>query len=250
MTSAIVHTRVAESLFAATAFSILRAQLMENGQAEYIRGRIHQVPPPEAKEAGWYPDPLGSTLERYWDGTWLGLTRPSQTKLALEPHSRNGNGLLGRGGLRLSPAHIRHEQPTDHPDGARDGKQTRSQRRAKKRRRAAIEARKQAFFSTPPGKARLSFGQQHQLFQCELSLTDPTPMIIPGVEGTVPQCTADPVDILNAVVAEGWKLVAGSFVHSEMRGTVGCYLFKRSKKRRRRMSDPWKTPTDVDSSVD
>ena len=40
-----------------------------------IANRIHEIPPPHAKEPGWYPDPLGSTAERYWDRTWLELTR-------------------------------------------------------------------------------------------------------------------------------------------------------------------------------
>jgi Protein of unknown function (DUF2510) len=213
---------------------------METGQADHIRGQVHRVPPPGAKEPGWYPDPLGSAWERYWDGAWLELTRPPQAKLAFRAPSRNGNGLLGRRGRRLPHALVQDDQPERPAEEEQAAKDTWARRRAKKKHRAAMEARKQAFFETPPGKARLSFGQKHRLFQCELSLTDPAPILIPGVEGTAPQWTTDPVDILNAVVAEGWKLVAGSFVHGEMRGTVGYYLFKRSKKRRRKMNDPWK----------
>jgi len=211
---------------------------MDNSQAEYIRERIHLAPPPEAKEPGWYPDPLGSTSERYWDRTWLELTRPPKAKLAFESPARNDNGLGGRRILRLPHAFVGHEQPAQPTDDEHAPRETRARRRAKKKGLAAVEARRQAFFETPPGKARLSFDQKHRLFQCELSLTHPTPIIIPGVEGTAPQWTSDPVDILNAVVAEGWKLVAGSFVHSEMRGTIGCYLFKRSKKRLRKMNHP------------
>jgi hypothetical protein len=49
-------------------------------------------------------------------------------------------------------------------------------------------------------------------------------------------------DILISVVAEGWKLVAGAFVYAEMGGGAGgCYLFKRSKKRHRKMNDPSKS---------
>ena len=55
--------------------------------------------------------------------------------------------------------------------------------------------------------------------------------------------TTDPVDILNSVTVEGWKLVTGKFIHSEMRnGVVGCYLFKRSQKRRLAMNNPWQDP--------
>jgi hypothetical protein len=33
---------------------------------------LQEMPPPESGEPGWYPDPLGSPSQRYWDGTnWL-----------------------------------------------------------------------------------------------------------------------------------------------------------------------------------
>ena len=47
----------------------------------------------------------------------------------------------------------------------------------------------------------------------------------------------------GTVTVEGWKLVTGKFIHSELRnGAVGCYLFKRSQKRRLSMNNPWQDP--------
>lgn len=202
---------------------------MIDGQSQ----RIQEIPPPEAKEPGWYPDPLGSTAERYWDGTWLELIRVPKVRLASEVPFRSAKRpRWARQGLRL-PLALIGRQPSAEAPRARD--------RAEQKRLTAAEERKQAFFESPAGKARLSFGQKHQLFQCELELTTRALVVIPGVEGTTPRSTTDPVDILNSVIAEGWKLVAGSFVYNEMRGgAVGFYLFKRSKKRHRMMSDPWK----------
>ena len=67
------------------------------------------------------------------------------------------------------------------------------------------------------------------------------PTIIPGPVGSPSRETTDAVDILNSVTVEGWKLVTGKFISSEVRGgVVGCYLFKRSQKRRLQMNEPWR----------
>ena len=69
------------------------------------------------------------------------------------------------------------------------------------------------------------------------------PTVVPGPVGSPALETTDPVDILNSVTVEGWKLVTGKFLHSEMRnGAVGVYLFKRSQKRRLAMNNPWRAP--------
>ena len=104
----------------------------------------------------------------------------------------------------------------------------------------SIEAAKQAFFETPAGRARLAYKRGHHLFQYELEIGDLQPLSIPSLIGTPSRETSDPVDVLNSVSVEGWKLVSGKFIHSEMRnGVVGCYLFKRSQKRRLQMNNPW-----------
>jgi hypothetical protein len=210
---------------------------MITGQAE----RVHEIPPPEAKEPGWYPDPLGSTAERYWDGTWLELIRVPKVKLVSRMPARSAKRQKwGRRGLRLPLALVGREAPAQPSDERAPG-DARARSKAEQKRSTEVEARKQAFFESPAGRARLSFGQKQRLFQFELELEGREAVVIPGVEGTAPRSTSDTVDILNSVVSEGWKLVAGSFVYAEMRGgPVGFYLFKRSKKRHREMNDPWK----------
>ncbi len=111
----------------------------------------------------------------------------------------------------------------------------------------STEAAKQAFFETPAGRARLAYKRGHRLFQYELEINELSPTLIPGPAGGPARVTTDPVDILNAVTVEGWKLVTGKFIHSEMRGgVVGCYLFKRSQKRRLPMNNPWQAPSTTD----
>jgi hypothetical protein len=111
----------------------------------------------------------------------------------------------------------------------------------------SIEAAKEAFFETPAGRARLAYKRGHRLFQYELEINELSPTVIPGPAGGPARETTDPVDILNAVTVEGWKLVSGKFIHSEMRnGVVGCYLFKRSQKRHLPMNNPWQAPHTTD----
>ena len=197
--------------------------------------RIHEIPAPAAKEPGWYPDPLGSTAERYWDRTWLELTRvPKVRPVAPIPESLP-NGHHGKRTLRFPlslvgfkspPAEVEETLPT--------GKAERKQLKEK-------DERKREFFESPAGKARLSFGQDHRLFQFHLALTRPEPFVIPGVEGGPPFITSDPVHVLNSVVVEGWKLKEGTFFWADSwGGIVGFYLFRRSKKQHRQMNDPWK----------
>lgn len=107
----------------------------------------------------------------------------------------------------------------------------------------SAEAAKEAFFQTPAGRARLAYKRGHRLFQYELEINELSPTVIPGPIGGPARETTDPVDILNAVTVEGWKLVTGKFIHSEIRGgAVGCYLFKRAQKRRLSMNNPWQAP--------
>jgi hypothetical protein len=111
----------------------------------------------------------------------------------------------------------------------------------------SIESAKEAFFETPAGRARLAYKRGHRLFQYELEINELSPTLIPGPAGAPARLTTDPVDILNAVTVEGWKLITGKFIHSEIRnGVVGCYLFKRSQKRRLPMNNPWQAPSTTD----
>lgn len=117
----------------------------------------------------------------------------------------------------------------------------RAEIKEREKRQKSIEAAEEAFFQTPAGRARLAYKRGHRLFQYEMEIKDLAPTVVPGPVGSPARETTDPVDILNSVTVEGWKLVTGKFIHSEIRGgAVGCYLFKRSQKRRLSMNDPWR----------
>jgi hypothetical protein len=134
--------------------------------------------------------------------------------------------------------------------GATDATTSREERaemRVREKELRSAEAAKDAFFETPAGRARLAYKRGHRLFQYELEINELSPTLIPGPAGAPARVTTDPVDILNAVTVEGWKLVTGKFIHSEMRhGVVGCYLFKRSQKRHLAMNNPWQAPSITD----
>jgi len=122
-------------------------------------------------------------------------------------------------------------------------REERAEEREREKQLASAEAAEQAFYRTPAGRARLAYKRGHRLFQYELEINDLAPMVIPGLVGSPAMETTDPVDILNSVTVEGWKLVTGKFIHSEIRnGAIGCYLFKRSQKRRLSMNNPWQDP--------
>jgi len=122
----------------------------------------------------------------------------------------------------------------------RAAREERADERERERRLAALEAAEEDFFQTPAGRARLAYKRGHRLFQYELEINELPPTVVPGLVGSPALVTTDPVDILNSVTVEGWKLVTGKFIHSDMRGgAVGCYLFKRSQKRRLAMNNPW-----------
>ncbi|HMC49361.1 MAG TPA: hypothetical protein VKH20_01845 [Solirubrobacterales bacterium] len=130
-------------------------------------------------------------------------------------------------------------------DGA--SRDERAELKEREKKLKSVEAAKEAFFETPAGRARLAYKRGHRLFQYELEINELSPTLIPGPTGSPARVTTDPVDILNAVTVEGWKLVTGKFIHSELRnGVVGCYLFKRSQKRRLPMNNPWQAPSTTD----
>jgi hypothetical protein len=125
-------------------------------------------------------------------------------------------------------------------------REERAELKEREKQLRSVEAAKEAFFETPAGRARLAYKRGHRLFQYELEINELAPTIVPGPVGSPARETTDPVDILNSVTVEGWKLVTGKFFHSELRnGVIGCYLFKRSQKRRLAMNNPWQDPTGV-----
>ena len=199
--------------------------------------RLASCPPPQAMQPGWYPDPLGSTAERYWDGSWWNDTRASQRRLTPEALS-NGNG----NGRRHDGLGLRSLRPSLLLLG-RDARERRDREREDELRQRTTELARQDFYRTPAGRARVAFERGQSLFQYELDVGRMEAIVIPSLHHQPPLETTDPVDVLNSVVAEGWKLVNSEFHHVEMRGgMVGCYIFKRSPKRRRPMNDPWPMP--------
>jgi hypothetical protein len=125
----------------------------------------------------------------------------------------------------------------------RSAREERAEEKERQREADSLEAAMRAFYETPAGKARLAYKRGHRLFQYELEIGELPPTIVPGPVGSPARETTDPVDILNSVTVEGWKLVTGKFIHSEVRGgAVGVYLFKRSQKRRLSMNEPWRAP--------
>lgn len=194
-----------------------------------------EFPSPQAEEPGWYPDPLRITAERYWDGAWLAQTRASRLRLPSAAHE-NGAGEK-RWGFRLPSL---RDRPTLVPPLGKAAREERAQERERQKHLMSVEAERQAFYRTPAGRARLAYERGHRLFQYELEINGLRPTVVPGPVGSPARETTDPVDVLNSVTVEGWKLVSGKFIHAEMRnGAVGCYLFKRSQKRRQQMNDPW-----------
>lgn len=196
--------------------------------------RLRDAAAPYGQKPGWYPDPLGTTAERFWDGQWMELIRTPRLRLAAEALVREEAAQAPR------PPLISRIPALQLPPLSKEKREQRSRERDHLRQRLWMETERQAFFQSPAGRARLAFERGQHLFQYELEIDQVGPTAIPGPLGTSPRTTEDAVDILNSVVVEGWKLVDGKFFYVESRGLVGCYLFKRSKKRRRQMNDPWR----------
>lgn len=129
------------------------------------------------------------------------------------------------------------------PSLDRTAREERAEEKERRREADSLKAAMEAFYETPAGRARLAYKRGHRLFQYELETGKLPPTVVPGPVGSPARETTDPVDILNSVTVEGWKLVTGKFIHSEIRGgAVGVYLFKRSQKRRLAMNEPWRAP--------
>lgn len=162
--------------------------------------------------------------------------------LANFPHARSAPERSAGADESIAPAKRRGLRLPLLGSGAlsREARQERAQAKERRREEGSVEAARETFFTTPAGRARLAYKRGHQLFQYELTVGEVEPTVVPSRIGTAARETTDPVDILNSVTAEGWKLVTGKFFSSEVHGgAVGCYLFKRSQKRRQSMNNPW-----------
>src|SRR5258706_6083903 len=107
---------------------------MDNARSLHLQ----EIPPPGAKEPGWYPDRLVSTAERYWDGTWLDLVRVPKVRLASQvPHQNGQKTRARRRGLRL-PLTLIGLKPSAQAPAAEPTRD-----KAEEKRSRAVEARKQ-----------------------------------------------------------------------------------------------------------
>ena len=110
---------------------------------------------------------------------------------------------------------------------------------------ALAEHQRKEFLATPVGQARAAFERGDRVFQYSHAVTSQQAVIVSMVGSSVATKTSDPSAILNAVCAEGWDVVNGSFVFVEqgqqsrdkfmssgqnvaVKGeTIGYYLFRR-----------------------
>ena len=120
-----------------------------------------------------------------------------------------------------------------------------------RKQREQLERDRRAFEESPAGRARASFANGDQVFQCSIDVMTQRAIIVSMVGGTTSRRSTDPVAILNSVCREGWEIVNGSFVFVEqgqesrdkfmssgqnvaVKGqTVGYYVFRRSETNRR-----------------
>lgn len=131
-------------------------------------------------------------------------------------------------------------------------KQRRRDERENQQRETAAAREREEFLRTPVGQAQNAFERGDQAFQYQLDVLNQLAVIAPLLVGeTKYRRTTDSVEVLNAVCAEGWELVNGSFVFvhtgvksrdtlvangqnsSIMGRTVGYYLFKRCEANRK-----------------
>jgi hypothetical protein len=105
-----------------------------------------------------------------------------------------------------------------------EDKETRRGEKEAAAERARIEAeqkerekQRQAFLSSPAGKAREAFERGDTVFQYSIDVhqTKATVLALTGAFRSSKE-TNDPTDVLNSVCHQGWEIVNGSFVFLEL----------------------------------
>ena len=87
--------------------------------------------------------------------------------------------------------------------------------RAKKDREAARRREEQEraeFLGTPVGQAQSTYDDGGHVFQYSLDVMNQSAVIVSMIGSATTKRTSDPSEVLNAVCAQGWELVNGSFV--------------------------------------
>src|SRR5262245_27228641 len=151
------------------------------------RERLSHAPAPQAQEPGWYPDPLGSTAERFWDGRWMELIRIPRLRLAAEALVREEAAQAPR------PPLLSRIPTLQLPPLSKEKREQRGREREHLKQRLWQESERQAFFQTPAGRARMAFERGQHLFQYELEIDRVHPTVIPGPAGAAARVTEDAV---------------------------------------------------------
>jgi hypothetical protein len=112
------------------------------------------------------------------------------------------------------------------------------------------ERERAAFLASPVGQARTAFEQGDRVFQVEFEVMKQTAEIVAMMGSYNTSRANNPTAVLNAIVAEGWELINGSFVfvvqgeqsrdkfmssgqNVAVKGaSIGYYLFRRCEENR------------------
>jgi hypothetical protein len=129
---------------------------------------------------------------------------------------------------------------------------TEEEQRAAAAAKAGKQAEREAaaFAASPVGQARTAFQQGDRLFQVDFEVMQQTAEIVAMMGSYNTKKANDPTAVLNAIAAEGWELITGSFVfvvqgeqsrdkfmasgqNVAVKGaTVGYYLIRRAEENR------------------
>jgi len=155
---------------------------------------------------------------------------------------------------KQSRAEVRASRQASRQEAAakrQEAKQAAAAAKLQAQESARVATEQRAFAASPQGRARSAFGRGDQVFQCSFDVMTQQAVIVSMIGSTTTKKAADPSEVLNAVCAEGWELITGSFVFVEegqqsrdklmssgqnvaIKGkTMGYYLFKRSPKNKK-----------------
>jgi hypothetical protein len=139
----------------------------------------------------------------------------------------------------------------------------RAAEREQDRQRQLQEKLRNDFLASPVGRARTAYERGDHVFQYSIDVMSQQAIIVAMVGSATSKKASDPTDVLNAVCAQGWELVNGSFVFVEegqqsrdkfmssgqnvaIKGTTfGYYLFRRCESNRREAVQAWEGATEV-----
>jgi hypothetical protein len=88
------------------------------------------------------------------------------------------------------------------------------QRAQKHREKAELQSQREReeFLRTPVGQAQSTYDRGAHVFQYSIDVMNQSAIIVAMIGSATNKRTSDPSEVLNAVCAQGWELVNGSFV--------------------------------------